>query len=138
MKTLTVVIFFLAFARAVLGQEPLKPIAPKFKPDPIVVEGKIEGIVPLTEVSKSKGQCEGFGSNQPNYVLPLKASFAYLNLKVKGEGLVLLVEGPDGIFCRSDNPELAGMWKAGIYQIWIGTKQKSKSKYRLSLSESNQ
>ncbi len=126
------------FAYPGLSQEMLKPIAPKFKPDPIVMEGIAEGIIPFGKVTKVEDKCSGFANTKPNYVLPLKSDFAYLNLKVRGEGLVLLVDGPDGIFCRPDNGEISGMWKAGNYQIWIGTKQKNKSKYRLSLSESNQ
>lgn len=107
-----------------LSQETLKPIAPKFKPDPIVMEGMVEGTIPLGKVAPSEKKCPGFGNPKPTYILPLKSDFAYLNLKVKGEGLVLLVDGPDGIFCRPDNGEISGMWKAGNYQIWIGTKQK--------------
>lgn len=134
-------IFFLLFAQVGLCQEMLKPISPKFKPDPIVIEGAVEGSIPLGEVVKGKevkGNCNGYSGTQPNYILPLKTSFAYLNLKVKGEGITLMVEGPDGIFCRHKNPELSGMWTAGVYQIWIGTQQKTKVKYRLSLSETDQ
>ncbi|MFN3361938.1 MAG: hypothetical protein ACK421_11005 [Pseudanabaenaceae cyanobacterium] len=122
-------------------QELLKPIFPKFKPDPIVIEGEVEGTVPLGEILKGKGvrgKCEGYSTVHPTYLLPLPQNFAYLNLKVQGEGLVLLVQGPDGVFCRQENPELLGMWRAGTYQIWVGTRQKTKTKFRLSFSEMNQ
>ncbi|MCS6959681.1 MAG: hypothetical protein RMK91_06480 [Pseudanabaenaceae cyanobacterium SKYGB_i_bin29] len=119
----------------------LKPIAPKFKPDPIVIEGKVEGNIPIGEIVKGKevkGKCEGYSSSHPTYLLPLPQNFPYLNVKVQGEGLILLVQGPDGVFCRQENPELSGMWTAGTYQIWIGTKQRTKTKFRLSFSEMNQ
>ncbi len=123
------------------AQEMLKPIAPKFKPDPIVIEGKVEGTVPLGEVVKgkaTKGNCGGYSTDSPTYVLPLAKDFPYLNLKVRGEGVMVMVQGPDGIFCRQGNPEIAGIWTAGVYQIWIGTQSKTKAKFRLSLSETDQ
>ncbi len=141
MKHLIITLFFLLFPQAGFGQEMLKSIAPKFKPDPILMEGKIEGNISMAEIVKgksSKGNCNGYSTEKPTYVLPLSQSFSYLNLKVKGEGLMIMVQGPDGIFCGREEPEISGMWKEGVYQIWIGTQQKTKTKYRLSLSETNQ
>lgn len=141
MKNIVITLILVLFPQVGFCQETLKSIAPKFKPDPILIEGKIEGSIALAEIVKNKptkGNCSGYSTEKPTYILPLSQGFAYLNLKVQGEGLLVMVHGPDGIFCRRENPEISGLWRPGVYQIWIGTQQKTKAKYRLSLSETNQ
>ena len=125
-----------------LSQEVLKPIAPKFTPDPQVYKGSAGGSIPLASIAtgKANGQCQGLTQQTPNHTLTVQRNFGFLALKVSGDrNLSLLVKGPDGIYCRSgDSPELSGAWIAGKYEIWVGTSDGDRSAYRLKISETSQ
>ena len=126
----------------VMSQEVLKPISPRFTPDPQVYVGKAGGDLSLSEIatSKANGKCEGGAIATPNFVMTTEKDFGFLSLKVSGDRIVsILVKGPDGIYCRSGkNPELSGAWMAGKYQIWLGTASGSRGDYKLSISETSQ
>ena len=125
-----------------MSQEALKPISPKFTPDPQVYAGNAGGDVPLISIatSKANGQCQGLTQQAPNHTLTVQKSFGFLALKVLGDqNLSLLVKGPDGIYCRSGkSPELSGAWVAGNYEIWISTPDGDRAAYRLMISETSQ
>jgi hypothetical protein len=125
-----------------MSQEVLKPIAPKFTPDPQVYTGVAGGDVPLISIatSKANGQCQGLTQQSPNYSLTVQKDFGFLALKILGDrNLSLLVKGPDGIYCRSGgSPELSGAWVAGNYEIWISTPDGDRASYRLTISETSQ
>lgn len=125
-----------------MSQEALKPISPRFTPDPQVYVGKAGGDVSLSEIatSKANGKCEGGAIATPNFILTTEKDFGFLSLKVSGDLVVsILVKGPDGIYCRSGkNPELSGAWMAGKYQIWLGTDSGGRGDYKLSISETSQ
>jgi hypothetical protein len=126
----------------VKGQEALKPIAPRFNPDPRIHGGVAGGRFPMLEMVKgnSDGSCQGLSSPSPNHTLVVQRDFGFLSLQVSGDRkLTLMVKGPDGIFCRSGKKaELAGAWVAGKYEIWVGTDNGDRIDYRLSISETNQ
>ncbi|MDX2256754.1 MAG: hypothetical protein NW214_14670 [Pseudanabaenaceae cyanobacterium bins.39] len=136
--------FFLMVVAAtpVGGQEPLKPIAPRFKPDPQVYTGATGGRVPLSElvVGKPNGSCQGFSSQTPNHTLTIQRDFGFLSMQVSADRrLTLMVKGPDGVFCRSgQKAELTGAWVSGKYEIWVGTDNGDRTDYRLSISETSQ
>ena len=125
-----------------MSQEALKPISPKFTPDPQVYVGKAGGDIPLASIATSKadGQCQGLTQQSPNYSLTVLRDFGFLALKIAGDrNLSLLVKGPDGIYCRSGkSPELSGAWVAGNYEIWISTPDGDRESYRLTISETSQ
>ena len=125
-----------------MSQEALKPISPKFTPDPQVYVGQAGGDVPLASIatSKANGQCQGLTQQAPNYSLTVQRDFGFLTLKISGDqNLSLHVKGPDGIYCRSGkSPELSGAWVAGNYEIWISTPDGERSPYRLTISETSQ
>ena len=125
-----------------LSQEVLKPIAPKFTPDPQVYAGSAGGDIPLASIatSKANGQCQGLTQQTPNHTLTVQKNFGFLALKVSGNrNLSLLVKGPDGIYCRSgDSPEVSGAWIAGKYEIWVSTSDGDRASYRLTISETSQ
>ncbi|GBO56606.1 alpha-mannosidase [Pseudanabaena sp. lw0831] len=125
-----------------MSQEALKPISPKFTPDPQVYVGKSGGDIPLASIatSKANGQCQGLTQQTPNHSLTVQKDFGFLALKVSGDqNLSLLVKGPDGIYCRSGgSPELSGAWVAGNYEIWISTPDGDRASYRLTISETSQ
>ncbi len=125
-----------------MSQEVLKPIAPKFTPDPQVYSGNAGGDFPLTAIATSKvnGQCQGFTQQIPNHTLIVQKDFGFLALKVSADrDLSLLVKGPDGIYCRSGKTaELSGAWMEGKYEIWVGTIDGDRIDYRLTASETSQ
>ncbi len=124
-----------------LSQEALKPVSPRFSPDPQVYSGKAGGDQPLQSItSKANGQCQGLADQTPNHSLTVLKNFGFLSLKVSGDrDLYLLVKGPDGDYCRSGkNAELSGAWVAGKYDIWIGTANGDRATYQLSISETSQ
>ena len=125
-----------------MSQEALKPISPKFTPDPQVYVGQAGGDVPLASIatSKANGQCQGLTKQTPNHTLTVQKNFGFLALRVSGNrNLSLLVKGPDGIYCRSgDSPELSGAWIAGKYEIWVSTSDGDRASYRLTISETSQ
>ncbi|PZO36309.1 MAG: hypothetical protein DCF19_21870 [Pseudanabaena frigida] len=125
-----------------MSQEVLKPLSPRFTPDPQVYSGKAGGDMPLQSIatSSANGQCQGLAEQTPNHSLTIQKNFGFLSLKVSGDrNLSLLVKGPDGIYCRNGkNAELSGAWVSGKYDIWIGTANGDPSTYQLSISETSQ
>jgi hypothetical protein len=125
-----------------MSQEVLKPIAPKFTPDPQVYFGNAGGDFSLASIATSKvnGQCQGFTQQMPNHTLIVRKDFGFLALKVVADrDLSLLVKGPDGIYCRNGKaPELSGAWIEGKYEIWVGTVDGNRIDYRLTASETSQ
>lgn len=125
-----------------MAQEVLKPIAPKFTPDPQVYVGTAGGAEPLQAIvtGKANGACQGFAKQTPNHALVVQKNFGFLSLKVSSDrNLTLLVKGPDGNYCRSGkSAELSGEWGAGKYEIWVGTIDGDRADYQMTISETSQ
>lgn len=124
-----------------MSQMVLKPLSPKFTPDPQVYYGTAGGDVPLASIaSKANGQCQGFTQKAPNHSLKVQKSFGFLALKVSGDqNLSLLVKGPDGNYCRSGkSAEVSGAWGEGDYSIWVASPDGTSTSYRLTISETSQ
>jgi len=131
----------LLLAEPLLSQELLKPISPKFTPDPLVYTGSAGGDLPLQGIAgKANGECQGLASRNPNHSLLVQKKFGFLSLRVTGDrNLSILVKGPDGNYCRSGrSPDLSGEWVAGKYQIWVGSGNGDRVNYKLTISETNQ
>ena len=126
----------------VMSQEVLKPLSPRFTPDPQVYTGKAGGDTSLQAIAttKANGVCQGLAQQSPNHSLTVQKNFGFLSLKVSGDrNLSLLVKGPDGIYCRNGkSPELSGAWVSGKYEIWVGTNDGDRANYQLSISETSQ
>lgn len=131
----------LLLAEPLQSQELLKPISPKFTPDPQVYAGNTGGELLLQDIAgKANGDCQGLASRTPNHSLLVQKKFGFLTLRVAGDrNLSILVKGPDGNYCRSGKaPELSGEWLAGKYQIWVGSDNGDRVNYKLTISETNQ
>jgi hypothetical protein len=86
----------------------------------------------------------GYIGSQPNHVLNLMQKVDYLrvNLQTNGGEPTLLILGPGAQdrFCvlgdRSSgvNPELAGVWEAGKYLIYVGDRSNSQHSFTLNIS----
>ncbi len=103
------------------------------------IQGKSGGAV------DSKG-C-GFIATSPNYVMNLTKRVDYMRLTVKAAGgqPTLLVVGPNSgdSFCVLGDeisglqPEISGVWEAGVYEIYVGDRQKQNYQFRLDISTEN-
>ncbi|MFM7887664.1 MAG: hypothetical protein ACKPCM_13455 [Pseudanabaena sp.] len=120
-------------------------IAPNFTPKDIDLRGISGGEVETQKKSGRKstetGPCIGFIDNTPDHKITLTKPFRYLKLQVKSSGdTILLVRGPGGSWCSDDvsdrNPEIAGDWLEGTYEVWIGSYEKNASfPYLLKVTE---
>jgi hypothetical protein len=131
-----------AIAGAISAQENLKPIAPRFAPDPQLYSGVAGGDTPVQDLAggRANGKCQGFARFSRSHSLTVQRNFGFLSLQVSSDrNLSLLVKGPDGNYCRhGKSPELSGAWVSGKYEIWVGTDDGTDANYRLSISETSQ
>ena len=111
------------------------------------VTGYTGGSYSLSTISKRDRQrnlCIGFADPKPDHILVLEKDFPKLNIKVNsgGNDTTLLIVGPDKktVHCgddtgKSKDASIKGRnWKAGTYQIWVGSfKARTRKTYRLSL-----
>ncbi|CAN1211196.1 Peptidase S1 [Tumidithrix helvetica PCC 7403] len=127
------------------SQEAMKPLSPRFSPDPQVYIGTTSGstsLQSLAGLTQVNGSCQGLASQTANYIFVAEKPFSFLSLKViaiaNGKA-TLLVKGPDGIYCRnSSKPSLEGTWASGTYEIWVGSETGESIPFRLSISETSQ
>ncbi len=113
-------------------------IAPRFQPDPTMVQGTAGG--PL-EASTIDPSCLGWISSTPNHILVTSSNFNFLRVaSVAGEDTTMVMYGSDGTYrCIDDvdglNPVIEGPFPAGTYSIWIGTYgQTTGAQYTLTLT----
>lgn len=88
--------------------------------------------------SVDSGDC-GFVAAAPNHQLVLDQNISSLRVAIEGgNGLTLLVQGPDGRFCvpaMNGKAEMPGYWSAGTYNLYVGTRQPdAPPHYTLSIS----
>ncbi|AFY71295.1 hypothetical protein Pse7367_3046 [Thalassoporum mexicanum PCC 7367] len=111
-------------------------LSPKFQPDPQSVLGISGGAVEMqSESGKAQsetGPCLGFIDTVPDHTITLTSGFSYLKIQVLSSGdTTLFVRGPGGSWCNDDeanrNPEIAGQWLPGTYEVWVGSYQKNAS-----------
>lgn len=80
----------------------------------------------------STGDCVGFVDGQADHTLVLKKYFKSLTVTSESStDTTMIVKGPDGVWCNDDlrdkNAGITGDWKAGTYEVWVGSYSKSKS-----------
>lgn len=120
-------------------------LAPSFTPKITELRGISGGEVETQKTSGRKstetGPCIGFIDTTPDHKITLTKPFRYLKLQVKSSGdTVLLVRGPGGSWCSDDvsdrNPEIAGDWLEGTFEVWVGSYEKNTSfPYLLQITE---
>ncbi|OKH18207.1 hypothetical protein NIES208_06700 [[Limnothrix rosea] IAM M-220] len=116
-----------------------------FRPDPYILRGVSGGDMAARErlgVRQSPtGACLGFIDQRADHRIKLATHFNYLKLAVESDGdTVLAVRGPGGTWCNDDSsdqdPVIAGEWKAGEYDVWVGSRQESRFyPYSLQLTQ---
>ncbi|MFN3927235.1 MAG: hypothetical protein ACK4QL_07900 [Pseudanabaenaceae cyanobacterium] len=129
-----------------LAQPTLKPVAPKFAPDPQIYTGRAVGmsaaseLAPVVPTSGRAVTCPLPSNVTPNHILTIEKPMSVLSLRVFAPNpLILTVKGREGITCKSGiNPEIMGAWSEGKYQIWVHSVNGETVNYRLSLSETSQ
>jgi hypothetical protein len=82
--------------------------------------------------STATGDCVGFVDGQADHKLVLKKYFKALTVTSDSStDTTMVVKGPDGVWCNDDlrdkNAGITGDWKAGTYEVWVGSYSKSKS-----------
>ena len=136
---LTAVFFLLGWGNSGAANAVVTQTAVKLDNKSQTIEGQSGGIV------DSKG-C-GFIANSPNHVMNLTKRVDYMRLTVKSAGgqPTLLVIGPNSgdSFCVLGDeisglkPEISGVWEAGVYEIYIGDRQKENYPFILDISTEN-
>ena len=116
-----------------------------FSPDPRILQGVSGGdgqaSAQLGVDQTPTGACLGYIDERADHRIELKTFFNYLKLAVESRGdTVLAVRGPGGTWCNDDSqdqdPVIAGEWKPGIYEVWVGSREKSKfHPYSLQLTQ---
>jgi hypothetical protein len=120
-------------------------IRPKFKSDPLKLEGVAGGNKPAKAIAGTietpTGACLGFIDDQPDHTLEIKDFFSYLSIVAESDAdTTIVVKGPGGTWCNDDfqgkNAGVSGEWLAGKYDVWVGTYAKKKTTaYQLKISE---
>lgn len=139
--------FFNLLFPGIVHSQPVQNVnlGPRFSPNPIVLQGTSNGLIPVSQVAgrqdTENGPCVGFTQSQPDHTLVLNSRFNSLSIQVQSaEDTTLLVRGPGGTWCNDDaqgkNPGLTGQWLPGTYRIWVGSYQKGQSRpYTIRIME---
>lgn len=105
-------------------------IAPNFQPDPKEIGSGTSG-------GPNDSRDCGYIAGTPNLQIQLTQQFTYLRFTVQGAGQpTLLIEGPSGRFCGLGKPEIAGLWKPGVYKIYAGQRTQQQHPFQLSVTAS--
>ncbi|HEY9821430.1 MAG TPA: hypothetical protein V6D35_11730 [Candidatus Sericytochromatia bacterium] len=123
-------------------------LSPGFPPGSAVVTGQTGGAYSLPSISNSdrnKKPCIGFGSETPDHIMVLERDFPKLAVQVnsRGKDTTLLIRGPgNSIVCgddtggRKDAIVEGNDWKAGRYEIWVGSiEARQRWNYSLTVRE---
>lgn len=114
-----------------------------------IVSGYTTGSFSLSSIAnsdKDNNPCIGYGSPNPDHVMVLENNFAKLKLQVDsgGRDTTLLVRGPNSNTVRcsfgsgksKDAAIVDNNWKAGKYEIWVGSIEAGQRwDYRLSVEK---
>lgn len=119
--------------------DPTMHLATGFLPDPMAIDGSVEGIRPAASFSS---ECNGFVGESPNHVLTLDSRFGYLRVFAMSEvDLVLAVRTASGEWMCSDDrfgthPAIEGRLFPGRVEVWVGTHNPGvRADYTLRITE---
>ena len=122
-----IIAIFLTTTLVKVGQAQVS-IAPNFQPDPKPLGSGTSG------GPKDSKDC-GYIAGAPNLQVQLTQQFTYLRFTVQGAGQpTLLIEGPGGRFCGLGKPEIVGLWKPGLYKIYVGDRTQAQHPFTLSVT----
>ncbi len=109
-------------------------IAPRFQPDPMVLQGTSGG----SQASPNCGQLPA----TPNHVVQLNSDFPYLRFSLQGRGQpTLMIRLPNGsTSCVSADRATGtinapGYWEQGSYQLYVGDRTGEQHPYTLSITQ---
>jgi hypothetical protein len=109
-------------------------IAPRFQPDPMVLQGTSGG----TQASPNCGQLPA----APNHIIQLNSDFPYLRFSLQGRGQpTLMIRLPNGsTSCVSADRATGtinapGYWEQGSYQLYVGDRTGEQHPYTLSITQ---
>lgn len=112
----------------------------------ITVTGHTGGSYSLSSIANRDSRnkpCFGYGDPNPDHIMVLENDFSHLKIQVDSQGkdTTLIIRGPNGgkILCGDDSGDNkdarieANNWKAGTYEIWVGSMEPARGwNYRLS------
>lgn len=108
-------------------------LSPGFKRSEGVVTGNTGGSYSLSAIANrdvGNRPCIGFAAPTPDHIMVLEDNFSQLKIQVdtRGKDTTLVIKGPDNIIrCGDDTGRNKDAliedfnWKAGEYQIWVGS-----------------
>ncbi len=116
-------------------------VAPGFEPSTAIATGSTAGSFSLFSIAnrdRDNNFCIGYSTSaSPDHVLTLQKDFPHLKLELRsGTTTTLVVKGPNGVIrCGIGSIEDKN-WKAGEYQIWVGSKNEGdRGNYTLLVRE---
>ncbi len=108
-------------------------LAPNFDPATAIASGVTGGSFSLPSIAnrdRHNNFCLGYsGDETPDHIMTLQENFPKLRVQVDSNGTptTLVIKGPkDTIRCGNNNLEDTD-WKAGEYQIWVGSKNEGQT-----------
>jgi len=117
-------------------------LGPGFVPDPATGSGTAGGADNAARYGTTPdGPCVGSIDTTPDHRLTLTGNFSYLRVRVTSPGdTSLVIKGPAGILRCSDDdigldPMIEGSWRAGSYEIYVGSLEARGQRYTISISE---
>lgn len=141
-------LLFISATPAIAQQANFEPLtlANGFNKATAVVRGYTGGSYSLSSIAnrdRNNHPCVGFGDPNPDHILVLQNDFPKLALQIDsgGNDTTLVVRGPDNntIRCNLGSSETQDAriedsnWKAGRYEIWVGSMQSGQRlNYQLS------
>jgi len=107
---------------------------------PVTANGRTDGVFDVSSSVRGQGTCRGGMQSAPSHLM-LGRSPQDLTVSVlSAADTTLVMRRPDGaVLCNDDtnglNPQLAGAFPAGVYQIWVGTYRQNENRpYRITVA----
>ena len=133
-------VFLLAFIPTAMagGMFGSFELAPGFLPDPAEGAGLAGGSVDANPLGP---ECAGNIDTSADHHVRLADDFDYLRFRVySDEDTTLVIRGPNGeYYCNEDyddqDPQVAGRFEAGNYEVFVGSYGGDNPPYRIEISE---
>ncbi|MFB2880271.1 hypothetical protein [Floridanema aerugineum] len=117
-------------------------VAPGFEPSSAIATGSTAGSFSLFSIAnrdRDNNFCVGYSTSvTPDHVMTLQKDFPHLKLELRSgrTSTTLVVKGPNGVIrCGIGSIEDKN-WKAGEYEIWVGSKDEGvRGNYTLLVRE---
>ncbi|OKH31784.1 hypothetical protein NIES2119_27835 [[Phormidium ambiguum] IAM M-71] len=116
-------------------------VAPGFEPSSAIATGSTSGSFSLFSIAnrdRDDNFCVGYSTSAtPDHLMTLQKNFPHLKLELRsGRTTTLVVRGPNGVIRCGIGSIDDQNWKAGEYQIWVGSKDEGvRGNYTLLVRE---